>query len=68
IGVRKKRLMLLVISILIFSVQTAWRARPGCVVLILSLDLARAFNNVSHERLLYILRKKRLLEWIVYFI
>ncbi|KAF2177999.1 hypothetical protein K469DRAFT_524375, partial [Zopfia rhizophila CBS 207.26] len=64
-GARKKRSTLLAISILTSSVQTAWRARPGCVVLMLSLDLAGAFDNVSHERLLYILRKKGLSEWIV---
>ena len=31
----------------------------------LSLDLAGAYDNVSHERLLWILRKKALPEWLV---
>ena len=34
----------------------------------LSLDISRAFNYISHERLLWILKKKGLLEWIIKFI
>ena len=34
----------------------------------LSLDLGGAFDNVSHERLLWILRKKGLPEWLVTFV
>ena len=34
----------------------------------LSLDISGAFDHVSHERLLWILRKKGLLEWMIKFI
>ncbi len=34
----------------------------------LSLDLAGAFDDVSHKRLLYILRRKGFPSWIVYFV
>ena len=34
----------------------------------LSLDLAGAFPNVSHERLLYILKRKGFLKWLIDFI
>lgn len=64
-GARKQRSTLSAISMLTASVQTAWQARPGCVVSMLSLDLGGAFDNVSHERLLGILRKKALPEWLV---
>jgi hypothetical protein len=47
------------------SVQTAWSARPGCIVSMLSLDLAGAFDNVSHDRLLAILQAKGFPDWIV---
>ena len=35
---------------------------------ILSLDISEAFNYISHERLLWILKKKGLLKWIIKFI
>jgi len=38
------------------------------VVLILSLDISGAYNNVPYKRLLYILRVKGFLEWIIQFI
>ncbi len=55
-GARKQRSTISAIDALNTSVKTAWRARPGCVVSMLSLDLGGAFDNVSHERLLWILR------------
>jgi reverse transcriptase-like protein/retrotransposon-encoded endonuclease len=64
-GARKQRSTLSAISLLTASVQTAWQARPGCIVSMLSLDLAGAFDHVSHERLLGILRKKAFPEWLV---
>ena len=64
-GARKKRLTLSAISLLTSCVQTAWRAKPGCVVFILSLDITGAYDYVNHERLLWILKKKGLPEWII---
>ena len=53
------------IGLLTSCVQTAWRAKPGSVVSILSLDLAGAYDNVPYNKLLEILRRKRLPEWII---
>ena len=67
-GARRKRSTLSAVGLLSSCVQTAWRARRGCVVLILSLDLAGVFPNVSHERLLYILKRKGFLKWLIDFV
>jgi hypothetical protein len=64
-GARKKRSTLSAVSLLSSSIHTAWKAQSGCVVSMLSLDLAGAFDNVSHERLLYILRRKGFPKWLV---
>jgi hypothetical protein len=34
----------------------------------LSLDISGAFNHISYKRLLWILRKKGLLDWMIKFI
>jgi Reverse transcriptase (RNA-dependent DNA polymerase) len=65
IGARKERSTLSAIGLLTLCVQTAWRAKPGCVVSMLSLDLAGAFNNVPPKRLTEILQKKGLPAWLV---
>jgi hypothetical protein len=46
-------------------VHTAWSARLKSVVSMLSLNLVGAFDNVPHDRLLEILQRKGLLEWLV---
>jgi hypothetical protein len=46
-------------------VQTAWRAKPGSTVSMLSLDLAGAYDNVPHHRLIGILHKKGIPEWLI---
>ena len=57
-GARKRRSTLSAIDLLTSCVQTAWKARPGCIVSMLSLDISGAFPSVSHERLLWVLRIK----------
>jgi len=42
--------------------------RKDFIVLILSLDISGAYNNIPYKRLLYILRAKGFLEWIIQFI
>jgi Reverse transcriptase (RNA-dependent DNA polymerase)/Endonuclease-reverse transcriptase len=64
-GARKQRSTLSALELLTGCVQTAWRARPGCVVSMLSLDLGGAFDNVSHDRLLWIMRTKGYPTWII---
>ncbi len=64
-GARRGRSSISAIELLRTCAQTAWRARLGCVVLMLSLDLSGAFDNVSHGRLLHIIKKAGLPPWIV---
>jgi hypothetical protein len=63
-GARKHRSTLSALELLSGSIQTAWKAKKA-VVSVLGLDLAGAFDNVSHERLLWVLRKMGFPEWIV---
>jgi hypothetical protein len=49
-------------------VHTAWARDPKFIVSMLSLDLSGAFDKVSHDRLLWILWRKRLPEWMVKFV
>ena len=51
-GARKHRSTLSALELLTSCVQTAWEARPGCVVSMLSLDISGAFDNVSHDCLI----------------
>jgi hypothetical protein len=67
-GARKKRSTLSAIDLLIGSVQTAWKARPGCVVSMLSLDISGAFPNTSHERLKWVLKQKGFPRWVTRFV
>ena len=55
IGARKKYLILLVVGLLSSYIQIVQRVKYRYIVLILSLNLARVFNNISYNRLLYIL-------------
>jgi len=65
IGARKNRLTLLALTLLTTTIKTAWAMRKDFIVLILSLDISGAYNNIPYKRLLYILRAKGFLEWIV---
>jgi hypothetical protein len=67
-GGRQRRSTITAIRLLTESVQTAWQARKGCVVSMLGLDIAGAFDNVSHERLLNVLWKKGIPNWAIRFI
>jgi retron-type reverse transcriptase len=50
------------------EIRAHWARKKGTVVSILSLDVSKAFDRVSHQRLLHILRMKRiptnLVKWI----
>jgi hypothetical protein len=67
-GARRKRSTLSALELLTTCVQTAWKARPGCVASMLCLDISGAFDKVSHERLLWVLRKKGFPPWITTFV
>ena len=63
-GARKRRSVTTAISFISELARAAWHADPRNVVSILSLDLAGAFDNVSHDRLLETILKKGLPMWI----
>ena len=63
-GARKHRSTLSALELPTGSIQTAWKAK-NAVVSVLGLDLAGAFDNVSHERLMWVLRRKGYPEWVV---
>lgn len=65
-GARKQRSTLTALELLTSCVNTAWKAKSGCVVSMLSLDLGGAFDNVSHERLLHIMRVAGFPPWITH--
>ena len=65
-GARKQRSTPTALELLTSCVNTAWKAKPGCVVSMLSLDLGGAFDNVSHERLLHIMRVVGFPPWIIH--
>src|SRR5947207_14096848 len=62
---RKQRSTHTALELLQSSVQSAWSTRPGCIVSMLSLDLAGAFDNISHDCLLAILQAKGFPEWVI---
>ena len=64
-GARKDRSTTTAIGLLTTCVQTAWSAKPRSVVSVLSLDIAGAFDNVSHDRLQHALRRKGIPEWML---
>jgi len=59
-GARAGRDTLTALELLIEQTHTVWNSGPRWVASLLSLDMAGAFNNASHPRLLHILRSKGL--------
>jgi len=62
IGARKNHLILLALILLVTTIKTVWAMYKDFIVLILSLDISGAYNNIPYKRLLYILRAKGFLE------
>ena len=67
-GGRRRRSTLSALDLLTSCVQTAWSSRKGCIVSMLSLDISGAYDHVSTERLLWILQRKGLPEWIIKYV
>jgi hypothetical protein len=67
-GAQRNRSTLSALSQLVDVVHTAWARDPKFIVSMLSLDLSGAFDKVSHDHLLWILRRKRLPEWMAKFV
>jgi hypothetical protein len=47
------------------TVKSIWAMWKDFIVLMLSLDISSAYNNIPYKRLLYILKVKGFLEWII---
>lgn len=57
--------MLSAIGFLTSTIETTWTANSQCVVSMLNLENSGEFDYISHERLLFILRSKGILEAMV---
>ena len=55
------------LELLTQQVHTVWRSNPNLVVLLLSLDISRAFDQVSHKRMIHNIKAQAVLYWIVQF-
>ena len=67
-GARPHRSTLSAMELLTEQVKTIWHNDKKKVATLLRLDIAGAFDNVSHPRLLHNLRAKGIPEWTVLFI
>ena len=65
IGARKERSVETALEIITDTVHIVWSIGEANIASLLLLDITRAFDNVSYERLLYNLRVKRILTRIV---
>lgn len=65
-GARRKRSTETALELLIDQVHTIWGCGKEYVATVLSLDVAGAFDNVSHERLIDNLKKRRIPEYIIH--
>ena len=63
-GARKQRSTTTALALRTETVHAAWAQDKGNIVSMLSLDLSGAFDKVSHARLLWIMRRKGLPEWV----
>ena len=64
-GARRKRSTETALETIVDAVHTVWDCGKNKVASLLSLDMAGAFDNVSHHRLLHNLRQKGIPELIV---
>ena len=64
-GARRQRSTESALELLVEQVYTIWNHGPENVATVLSLDVAGAFDNVSHHRLPHNLRKRKIPEYLV---
>ena len=62
IEARKNHLTLSVLTLFTSTIKTAWAIQKDFIVLMLSLDISSAYNNIPYNYFLYILRIKGFLE------
>ncbi|KAI0993452.1 hypothetical protein K3495_g14732 [Podosphaera aphanis] len=67
-GARPKRSSISAVELLPEQIHTIWGKSKKRVASLLSLNVSGAFDNVSHERLIYFLRQKGIPLWITQFI
>ncbi len=65
IEARRKRSTETALETIVNTVYTVWDCGKDKVASLLSLDIAGAFNNISHYRLLHNLRQKRIPKLII---
>jgi hypothetical protein len=63
-GARKGRDTTTALELIVEQVHTVWACGKKYVASMLSLDMAEAFDNASHPRLLHILKRTRIPDWI----
>ncbi len=63
--VRCKQFMISALNLLVDQVHAVWDCEIKYVIFMLSLNVAEAFNHVSHTKLLHTLKMKRTLNYIV---
>jgi hypothetical protein len=61
-GAKKNRLTLSALTLLAATIKSAWAMQRDFIILILSLDISGAYNNIPYKHLLYILRVKGFLK------
>ncbi len=62
---RCKQFMILTLNLLIDQVHTVWDCEIKYVIFMLSLNVIEAFNQVSHIKLLHMLKMKKTLSYII---
>ena len=62
---KRKQFVISALNLLVNQVHAVWDCKIKYVVFMLSLDIIETFNHVLHTRLLYTLRMKRTLNYIV---
>ncbi len=62
---RCKQFMISTLNLLVDQVHTVWDCEIKYVIFMLSLDVVKAFNQVSHVRLLHTLKMKRMSSYII---
>ncbi len=65
IKTRCKWFMISALNLLINQVYIVWDCKIKYIMFMLSLNIIKAFNQVSHIRLLYMLKMKRMLSYII---
>ena len=65
IGTRYQKGTLTALELLTEQIYTVWNSGNQYIASLLSLDIARAFDNTLYTRLIYILKQLRVPDWIV---